>query len=125
MVGDEAEQFLLGVSVTVSAGAVGIRDALLRFVVSKQLDQRVDIIGRWILGLFQRRRVCHDAHHLLLERLAFVENADGIIIALRHFPPVYAGYDGHGLEDDRKSTRLNSSHVAISYAVFCWKTKKL
>src|SRR5690625_5473807 len=22
---------------------------------------------------------------------------------------------------DRKSTRLNSSHVAISYAVFCWK----
>src|SRR5690625_6109186 len=25
---------------------------------------------------------------------------------------------------DRKSTRLNSSHVAISYAVFCWKTKK-
>src|SRR5207253_11087494 len=28
----------------------------------------------------------------------------------------------HGL--DRKSTRLNSSHVAISYAVFCLKKKK-
>src|SRR5690606_40777562 len=28
---------------------------------------------------------------------------------------------GHGLEitEDRKSTRLNSSHVKISYAVFC------
>src|SRR5437660_5136093 len=25
---------------------------------------------------------------------------------------------------DRKSTRLNSSHVAISYAVFCLKKKK-
>src|SRR5690625_5422870 len=25
---------------------------------------------------------------------------------------------------DRKSTRLNSSHVAISYAVFCWKKKR-
>src|SRR5690606_39757226 len=24
---------------------------------------------------------------------------------------------------DRKSTRLNSSHVKISYAVFCWKKK--
>ena len=24
---------------------------------------------------------------------------------------------------DRKSTRLNSSHVVISYAVFCWKKK--
>src|SRR5207253_3605685 len=28
------------------------------------------------------------------------------------------------LETDRKSTRLNSSHVAISYAVFCLKKKK-
>src|SRR5439155_4342375 len=26
---------------------------------------------------------------------------------------------------DRKSTRLNSSHVAISYAVFCLKKKKV
>src|SRR5690625_3232605 len=28
------------------------------------------------------------------------------------------------LSGDRKSTRLNSSHVAISYAVFCLKKKK-
>src|SRR5207253_11440182 len=28
------------------------------------------------------------------------------------------------LAADRKSTRLNSSHVAISYAVFCLKKKK-
>src|SRR5690625_3403813 len=27
----------------------------------------------------------------------------------------------HIVEEDRKSTRLNSSHVAISYAVFCLK----
>src|SRR5437660_7301959 len=27
------------------------------------------------------------------------------------------------LKKDRKSTRLNSSHVAISYAVFCLKKK--
>src|SRR5690625_656339 len=31
------------------------------------------------------------------------------------------GYSPDGL--DRKSTRLNSSHVAISYAVFCLKKK--
>src|SRR3989442_15691076 len=29
-----------------------------------------------------------------------------------------------GLGGDRKSTRLNSSHVRISYAVFCLKKKK-
>src|SRR5690625_6052588 len=28
------------------------------------------------------------------------------------------------ITQDRKSTRLNSSHVASSYAVFCLKTKK-
>src|SRR5688500_19587803 len=27
--------------------------------------------------------------------------------------------------EDRKSTRLNSSHLVISYAVFCLKKKKL
>src|SRR5258707_2080298 len=30
---------------------------------------------------------------------------------------------GDGQEPDRKSTRLNSSHANISYAVFCLKTK--
>src|SRR2546426_8351211 len=29
----------------------------------------------------------------------------------------------HGAERDRKSTRLNSSHLVISYAVFCLKKK--
>src|SRR2546422_1772024 len=31
---------------------------------------------------------------------------------------------GHGERGDRKSTRLNSSHGYISYAVFCLKKKK-
>src|SRR5690625_5469145 len=30
-----------------------------------------------------------------------------------------------GVLQDRKSTRLNSSHVAISYAVFCLKKKNI
>src|SRR5437868_11446406 len=31
---------------------------------------------------------------------------------------------GDECQQDRKSTRLNSSHVSISYAVFCLKKKK-
>src|SRR2546426_5192682 len=31
---------------------------------------------------------------------------------------------GAGSDRDRKSTRLNSSHLVISYAVFCLKKKK-
>src|SRR5258707_9533016 len=33
-------------------------------------------------------------------------------------------YERHGKSVDRKSTRLNSSHANISYAVFCLKKKK-
>src|SRR3989454_3372078 len=40
-------------------------------------------------------------------------------------PRAGARADGDGLErQDRKSTRLNSSHLVISYAVFCLKKKK-
>src|SRR3712207_7900375 len=35
-----------------------------------------------------------------------------------------AGEGGCGCGGDRKSTRLNSSHANISYAVFCLKKKK-
>src|SRR5690625_5683949 len=35
------------------------------------------------------------------------------------------GYEPSYRTIDRKSTRLNSSHVAISYAVFCLKKKKI
>src|SRR5439155_3270647 len=43
------------------------------------------------------------------------------VVQVRGFEPL-ASVDGalQGRED-RKSTRLNSSHVAISYAVFCLK----
>src|SRR5260221_10306524 len=35
-----------------------------------------------------------------------------------------AGQPAVGVQVDRKSTRLNSSHTVISYAVFCLKKKK-
>src|SRR5436309_8908840 len=38
-------------------------------------------------------------------------------------PPDCAGPTASQLRLDRKSTRLNSSHVKISYAVFCLKKK--
>src|SRR5437868_9284843 len=39
-------------------------------------------------------------------------------------PAVEREVEGTGGRGDRKSTRLNSSHVSISYAVFCLKKKK-
>src|SRR5258708_26182436 len=42
--------------------------------------------------------------------------------ALKISPDVYALHIAD--DEDRKSTRLNSSHQIISYAVFCLKKKK-
>src|SRR5207253_9867073 len=49
----------------------------------------------------------------------------GLTVALKDFIVAFIGWlvlmgkNGIRLGEDRKSTRLNSSHVAISYAVFC------
>src|SRR5437660_12871855 len=44
-----------------------------------------------------------------------------VVEMVRGVPDVAAS----AVDGDRKSTRLNSSHVAISYAVFCLKKKKI
>src|SRR2546428_14073202 len=45
------------------------------------------------------------------------------IMVSSHYPATY-GHRLNWLILDRKSTRLNSSHDQISYAVFCLKKKK-
>src|SRR5256884_7113051 len=48
----------------------------------------------------------------------------GLMVELKRLLAQEAGISGQILEEDRKSTRLNSSHGYISYAVFCLKKKK-
>src|SRR3712207_7843887 len=50
----------------------------------------------------------------------FVQGCDLAIKALGFDPE-----DLPAMFEDRKSTRLNSSHANISYAVFCLKKKKI
>src|SRR5207253_3596114 len=45
------------------------------------------------------------------------DHSDDRLVIEQKLPPPYNRWT----ELDRKSTRLNSSHVAISYAVFCLK----
>src|SRR5437773_8469867 len=39
--------------------------------------------------------------------------------------PCFIGDEQQNRQQDRKSTRLNSSHITISYAVFCLKKKNI
>src|SRR5690554_7193574 len=54
-----------------------------------------------------------------------VNGYDGVPLFSDSHPLLDSDKLGNNLaEGDRKSTRLNSSHVRISYAVFCLKKKK-
>src|SRR5690606_39570298 len=67
-----------------------------------------------ILGRHERRDGVHD--------LAGAQHGGGGALDVLHRPRLVDG--GRGTEQvDRKSTRLNSSHVKTSYAVFCVKKK--
>src|SRR5690606_40964653 len=77
------------------------------------------------LGAVDHERAARGQPHLAIERLLdllgdakLVERVTRALVALDALEQI--GCDGTKI-GDRKSTRLNSSHVKISYAVFCLK----
>src|SRR3712207_7851403 len=80
---------------------------LFRSVITETLDQRVEMVDHDVKGQIG------SAVALWVEEPAVeVQSDDALAVA-------------NGVElADRKSTRLNSSHANISYAVFCLKKKK-
>src|SRR5207249_9750679 len=75
-------------------------------------------------------RAVFDSRQSLCTNL-LITHRDGFAIDLETTPDRHGWMyptDGllvHTNHLDRKSTRLNSSHVSISYAVFCLKKKKI
>src|SRR2546430_1774142 len=67
----------------------------------------------------------YDGQYLLLQRGSYRPvHLLGIYSADSGKALVDTYGSNHGCSKDRKSTRLNSSHSQISYAVFCLKKKK-
>src|SRR5437660_9649382 len=60
----------------------------------------------------------------ILDHLFEIGNSSGFGFANEYVQLPGAPLELQYTPRDRKSTRLNSSHVAISYAVFCLKKKK-
>src|SRR2546422_11482914 len=65
----------------------------------------------------------HDALPISPNRSA-VRSQHSLLLRARKCSPVETTSGGSTNNPDRKSTRLNSSHGYISYAVFCLKKKK-
>src|SRR2546426_12821635 len=62
---------------------------------------------------------------LFRSRAGFLGSSVGLVRPLRAgLTELGVSHGEGGVRQDRKSTRLNSSHLVISYAVFCLKKKK-
>src|SRR5207249_10467966 len=72
----------------------------------------------------QPEQIAGDDHLRAVAAVVVVrDELGGRVVRRRHVVQEEPGNEQHH-ERDRKSTRLNSSHVSISYAVFCLKKKK-
>src|SRR3712207_7895339 len=68
-------------------------------------------------SMFYEIKVAGNYLHALSGAAGFYGGPEAVPVYLPRGAP-------HALRRDRKSTRLNSSHANISYAVFCLKKKK-
>src|SRR2546429_1812685 len=92
----------------------------------RKYDATRGTLGGFLYGVTRNRVLKH------LERLPREvpleeqhDNGTGLGIVLRGAStPAMQAEEHERVERDRKSTRLNSSHGYISYAVFCLKKKK-
>src|SRR5690625_6828751 len=88
------------------------------------------ILSGGLIGLINGLNVAVLGLPPFIATLAMMMVAQGLALVISGVAPIYfndvPGFQSIALGTliDRKSTRLNSSHVAISYAVFCLKTKQ-
>src|SRR5690606_41084477 len=75
-------------------------------------------VGMYVFGEYRTRRIAHQTGGTRGLSADAIEQTSAHAGRRRCLPGGVAGAD-----EDRKSTRLNSSHVKISYAVFCLKKR--
>src|SRR5690606_12906817 len=128
---DLVEKILFGeaepMSLTVSYGSYGSReykvqfDGVMKFLEEMNSNHRDD--GQ-ALDDFRTQIECPDCRGARLRTEALHFKIDGANISeLAEMDIDHLFQWFNQMEEDRKSTRLNSSHVKISYAVFCLKKK--
>src|SRR5699024_11941123 len=88
-----------------------VRRVLLSFPTRRSSDLSL-IIFCLLIDIFQLQTIIsYKSRQIFIDLFPLFKQVNSFIICFSF--------------QDRKSTRLNSSHVSISYAVFCLKKKKL
>src|SRR2546426_5477591 len=106
------------------------REVWFSGAISPMSRDQVVLVGRDITDrkrAAERLRASEQRFRALVEHSSDVITLlapDGTVIYASQSTQPVLGYDATENVGDRKSTRLNSSHLVISYAVFCLKKKK-
>src|SRR5690606_13738071 len=105
-------------------------DLRRRYVVDDGLEQRVHVVFQFFIvqtgNAVQGAGVDDREVQLLFGGAEVVEQVENLLYhPVRTRARTVDLVDHHDRTQDRKSTRLNSSHVKISYAVFCLKKKNI
>src|SRR5438132_2239144 len=118
-----------GLLCAIEAGKRGLRVAVLEH--AERIGKKILISGGGrcnFTNLYcQPKNFISANEHFAKSALARYTPADFIALIEKHGIPYHEKTPGQLFCDrsaDRKSTRLNSSHTVISYAVFCLKKKK-
>src|SRR5699024_11637798 len=104
----EAHELELKVIVDMPAVATDDYTALETPAFNTIQEEYYEDIGREIIDLNDAGN--QETYRAMVQEFTNTYDVDGISMFVN--------------QEDRKSTRLNSSHVSISYAVFCLKKKK-
>src|SRR5438477_9106536 len=103
-------------------GALGV--SLLPLAITKVLPVVSPKTQFGFLGISYVTFRALDIVFCLRDGVIATPGATDLFMFLFFFPTISAGpIDRYRRKSDRKSTRLNSSHMSISYAVFCLKKK--
>src|SRR5688500_19439309 len=97
------------------------------------LDEAVELAPKGVVSLLVDamwsapqwfgKRIPQDDYRNSIRQVVELRRALDLLLSQSSVDKTRIGFVGHDY-GDRKSTRLNSSHLEISYAVFCLKKKK-